>query len=277
MVAVAPNRLGAPVAPVRAAAARNHVHRKIAVGRGPRRAVRRRVDQVPRRHRQRIQVRDRRAPRCVPQLARVRDPGTQSREAPSAGRVPPDSSSARLPRCASSTSPSSTYAKPAARYSAARSDASEPLTIAGTPARRAVRAIHSRQFAIAQQAHLRQEIEIVLAHRHQPRPVALQRLFEPRSPDRLQRRVEERDLITFSPQTGRRQQRLQRRIRLHLAHLLAIAVEVIRMGEQDVCHEALPLAGYRFGAESWCASTFGLGGVNIFCAVLRAHSSTGNE
>ena len=57
---------------------------------------------------------------------------------------------------------------------------------------------------------------------------------------RFQRRVEERDLIPVAAQAGRREQGLQRRIRLHLAHLFAVVVEVVGMGEKDVYHGLVP-------------------------------------
>ena len=59
---------------------------------------------------------------------------------------------------------------------------------------------------------------------------------------RGKRRVEERDLVSLAAQTRRGQQGLQRRIRLHLAHLLAVVVEVVRMGEKYVYHFAAPFS-----------------------------------
>jgi hypothetical protein len=45
------------------------------------------------------------------------------------------------------------------------------------------------------------------------------------------RRVEERDFVSLAAQTRSGQQRLQGRIRLHFADLLAVVIEVVRMGE----------------------------------------------
>ena len=112
--------------------------------------------------------------------------------------------------------------------------------MAGTPALRAVRGHPAGQLAIAQQTHLGQEIEIVFAHRNQSRPMARQRLLEAFL-RRCKRRIEQRDFVSLAAQARCGQQRLQRRIRLHFAHLLAVVIEVVRMGEKYVYHLRCPL------------------------------------
>jgi hypothetical protein len=92
-----------------------------------------------------------------------------------------------------------------------------------------------RQLAIARQAHLGEKVEIVLAHGDHSRTMRFERSREARL-GFLERGIEQRDGVSGAPQTGRHHQRLQRRIRLHLAHLLGVVVEVIRMSEQNVDH-----------------------------------------
>src|ERR1019366_8753505 len=95
------------------------------------------------------------------------------------------------------------------------------------------------ELAIAHQTHFGQEVKIVLAHSNQTWPVALQRLLEPGL--RFgERRVKQRDSIALPAQTRRSEQGLQRRIRLHFAHLFAVAVKVVRMGEKYVYHWLCP-------------------------------------
>ena len=112
VVALAPDRLGAPVAVERAAARRRHVHREAAVAR-PGRAVAVDVDEVPGRERQRVEVLEVVAPAGGDRRA----VGVRGRPARAWSR---GSASAR-PLSRSSSSPSVTSPSPTITQSAPRS------------------------------------------------------------------------------------------------------------------------------------------------------------
>jgi hypothetical protein len=99
-----------------------------------------------------------------------------------------------------------------------------------------------RELAVAGQAHLGQEVEIVFAEEYQARSMLRERPFEARL--RLdQSGVEKGDGEAGLPQAGGRQNRLQVRVRLHLPHLLPVEEQVVAVREQYVSHGRLGLPG----------------------------------
>ena len=82
------------------------------------------------------------------------------------------------------------------------------------------------QLAVAGEAHLGEEVEVVLAQRDHTRAMALQRLAESLVAV-FEGAVEQRYFVAFPAQTGGGNQGLERRIRLHLARLLPIEVEMV--------------------------------------------------
>ena len=75
-----------------------------------------------------------------------------------------------------------------------------------------------RQLAILEQAHLGQKLETVFAHGHQIGPDAIERGLD----IAVESRVQESNFDAVITQIRGRDQGVQRRIRLHLANLLAV-------------------------------------------------------
>jgi hypothetical protein len=60
--------------------------------------------------------------------------------------------------------------------------------------------------------------------------------IQKRTARRLKRRIEQRSVDSVLPQHGRGEDRLQRRIRLHFLHLLAVGEEVVAVREKNFGH-----------------------------------------
>jgi hypothetical protein len=89
------------------------------------------------------------------------------------------------------------------------------------------------RLAAARRAHLRQEVEVVLENADDPRARGVER------PHELalafgKHRVEEHDVETARPEDGRREERRERRIGLHLSQLLRVVREEVGVGEEDL-------------------------------------------
>ena len=126
---------------------------------------------------------------------------------------------------------------------------------------------------VMQQAHLGQEVEIVVTHHHQRGFVTFYRLKKLCAnilQRRFQSRIEERHGDTVLPQNCGCQQRLQRRIGLHPRHLLGIRSHVVRVREQYPRRQHVTTSDSRR-----CASTFGFGGATRRAAHCLNFKSTG--
>src|ERR1700679_28167 len=86
------------------------------------------------------------------------------------------------------------------------------------------------KFPVARQTHLGKKIKVVLADHYEPRAMQIERRFKCRYRSfraRFKSRIEERRINAVLAQNRGRDQRLQRRIGLHLRRLLAVGIEVI--------------------------------------------------
>ena len=90
-----------------------------------------------------------------------------------------------------------------------------------------------RQPPVLGQTHLGQEVEIVLAHGDQAGAVPSERRAKPRFGG-LEGAVEQGDVEAFAREQGGRDERLKRRVGLHLPDLLPVRVEVIGVGEKNI-------------------------------------------
>ena len=239
VVGVTPDGLGAPVAAIRAAAAGNHIQRKVAVGRMPGAAIGLGIHQVPGGRGQGIEIGDGRAVRGVADAAAV-----------------PKRQTANLFRAAAA----GVFQQQLRRFhDGGFHFADRHVVEAGGEIFRGVaagvRPVDDRrhtgaprgrghgvgQFAIAQQAHLGEEVEIIFADGHQARPVLRQGQRETRL-RRFECGVEDRHPVALPAQRGRRQQGLQRGIGLHFAHLLAVVINVVGMRQEHVNHGVASMA-----------------------------------
>src|SRR5581483_2327085 len=98
--------------------------------------------------------------------------------------------------------------------------------------------VPKRELAVPHQAHLGKEVKVVLADHDKARLAGDQERFELRLRG-LERYVAERHANARFAEYGSCQQRLQRRIWLHLLHLLRVGEQVIAVCEQDISHVPL--------------------------------------
>ena len=225
MIAVAVDRLRAPIAGIRTTPARYHVQREVAVRRNPGFPIGRRFDQIPGRKRQRIQVphhisrwidaklacnrvavsEPSDAARCFARIAQQMTGGLQQRDL--------DFTQDHEIRAIANVLDNVIGSIGAVHHH--------------RQSRLFGRLAHGeRQLAIASKAHLREEVEVILAQRYQTRPMLTQSLAE-RLIAVFERAVVQRHLEALAPQAGRSQKRLEGWIRLHLAHLLPVEVQMV--------------------------------------------------
>ncbi len=229
-VALPPDGLGAPVAVVRATAGRHHVEREPAVGLGPRLAVGLDVDQVAGRRTEHIGVALDRALRRAGDL--VADPDGQALHIVEArvgfGAEPPRHHLTHRVLAFAH------HARMGAGGEVHLGVVGDIGSAHGDLAAGSERHAHhgERCLAHAREAHLRQEVEVVLVQDHHRRPM----LGQAGSELRLvlgQHRVEDGDVEPVVAQHRRSVQRVQRRVRAHLRVLLRIEPQEVRVRKEN--------------------------------------------
>jgi hypothetical protein len=92
-----------------------------------------------------------------------------------------------------------------------------------------------RNGPVPAQTHLRKKIEIILANHQQAGRASVQCSWQSRLGG-IERHIAKRDPEAAFPQDGGGEERLQRRIWLHLLKLFSVVEKVIAVREKDVDH-----------------------------------------
>ncbi len=230
-VALAVNRLRAPVAVVRAAARRDDVHREIAVMRSPDGAIPIDVHEIPRGKRQRLEAAD--------DLARPRahDAAVGAAQPEAVNRAQLALARARH-RVEQLDERHLAFAGDDDVGAAVEIRAGMIARVGAGDDRRDAARLRGidhgqRGLAHAQQAHLAEIVEVVFVDHREARPMAIER-GRPLPLRRREHRVEQRDAVAALADTGRRVERAERRVGLLRLPELRVESKEIRLAEEHV-------------------------------------------